>query len=391
MLLKKNLWGLFFFFFWGTVFSQWNQLERINESFVEYAFADTNEMYWTTRPDLYVDDDNEALNVESQYSSLLDSLTTSEKVIGNFKLNFLNINSKHSDYAPVFYEGELVFSSSRNVSSISKSFDNHSNQPFLDLYTTSKRSDKQRIRKLKGSVNTKFHESSAAFSNDNKTVYFTRNNYSKRKSKTNTEGNVLLKIYRAYYKDGKWKDVEELPFSSNEYSIAHPTLSPDGRFLYFASDMPGSIGQSDLYLVEIYGDGSFGVPQNLGDQINTSGRETFPYISDTGKLFFASDGHLGFGGLDVFVAMPDKFDEIKVFNLEEPINSPEDDFTFIINEKNKIGYFASNRTGGEGDDDIYGFRQLVSFSKYLNQKPETIKEIERVIDIQSSKEKITSF
>ncbi|GAA4277878.1 TolB family protein [Aquimarina mytili] len=390
MLLKKNLWGLFFFFCWGAVFSQWKQLERINETFVEVAFVDINEKHLKSTFNLYFDD-GEILKRGDEYNSLLDSLTVVEKEVGNFKLNFLNINSEHSDYAPVFFEGELVFSSSRNVSSISKSFDNQSNQPFLDLFTTSKRSDKQRIRKLKGSINTKFHESSAAFSKDNKTVYFTRNNYSKRKSKTNTKGNVLLKIYRAYYEDGKWKNVEELPFSSDEYSIAHPTLSPDGRFLYFASDMPGSIGQSDLYVVEIYDDGSFGIPQNLGEQINTEGRETFPYVSDKGKLFFASDGHIGFGGLDVFVVMPDQSNNARVYNLGVPINSTEDDFTFIINEESKIGYFASNRMGGDGDDDIYGFRQLVSFSKYFGQKPETIKEVERVIDIHSSEEKITSF
>ncbi len=389
MVLKKNLWGLFFFFFWGTVFSQWEQLERTNEIFIEYAFVDTHKMHFGEMPDSYLSY-NEVLNREDEYNSLLDTLTVTEEKSEKFSVNFLNINSEYSDYAPSFYEGELVFASSRNVNSVSKSFDEVSNQPFLDLYTTVKKSDKERIRKLKGSINTKFHESSAVFSKDKKTVYFTRNNYSKRKSKTNIEGSVLLKIYRARYVEGKWKDIEELPFSSDDYSIAHPTLSPDGRFLYFASDMPGSFGKSDIYVVEINEDGSFGIPENLGDRINTSGRETFPFISDKGKLFFASDGHQGLGGLDIFMTLFND-NETEVYNLGEPINSSEDDFTFIINEEHKIGFFASNRKGGKGDDDIYGFRQLVSFPEYHKRKLKTIKRIDRIIDIKPNEDGVTSF
>ncbi|MEW7292748.1 TolB family protein [Aquimarina sp. 2304DJ70-9] len=390
MVLKKNLWGLFFFFFWGTIFSQWEQLERTNDIFIEYAFVDTHKMHFNRVNDSYLDY-NEVLSREDEYNSLLDTLTITEEKSEKFKINFLNINSEYSDYAPSFYEGELVFASSRNVNSISKSFDEVSNQPFLDLYTTAKKSDKEKIRKLKGSINTKFHESSATFSKDRKTVYFTRNNYSKRKSKANIEGSVLLKIYRARYVDGKWKDIEELPFSSDEYSIAHPTLSPDGRFLYFASDMPGSFGKSDIYVVKINEDGSFGIPENLGDRINTSGRETFPYISDKGKLFFASDGHKGMGGLDIFMTIDNYNEDVEVYNLGEPINSPEDDFTFIINEEHKIGFFASNRKGGRGDDDIYGFRQLTSFPEYHRSKQKTIKKIERIMDIKPHEEGVTSF
>ncbi len=406
MFLGKNYWGLFFLFLWSTVFSQEEQFKKTNETNKEYAFTDTkisekaieevesSELYKSSENELLSDShayNNIGLSRKDIYSSLLNSLTSIEEKSERFIVNILNINSKYSDYAPSFYKGELVFASSRNTNSFSKILHELNNQPFLDLYTTVKTSDKRNIEKLKGTINTKFHESSAAFSKDRKTVYFTRNNYAKRKSRTNTEGTVLLKIYKASYDEGKWKDIEELPFSSDEYSMAHPALSPDGKFLYFASDMPGSFGKSDLYVVEINEDGSFGIPENLGNQINTSGRETFPYISDKGTLFFASDGHLGLGGLDIFMAMLNEEGDVGVYNLNEPINSSKDDFTFIINEENKIGYFASNRKGGSGDDDIYGFRQISAFPGQYLPKLKTIKKIERVIELKPHNEEITSW
>ncbi len=390
MFLKKSLWGLFFFFIWGTVFSQTKQLEKLNEAFNDYAFVDTEAEYTeviNNSNDYY----SRVLNEKNEHSLLLDSLTFKKKKSKNFILSILNINSRYSDYAPSFHQEELVFSSSRDVNRVTKSFDAFNNQPFLDLYAASKGTDKQRIKKLKGKINSKFHESSPVFSSDGKTVYFTRNNYSNKKSKTSTEGNVLLKIYKANYQDGKWINVREVPFCSDEYSVAHPTLSPDGRFLYFASDMPGSLGKSDLYVVSVHEDGSFGTPENLGNQINTEGRETFPFMSDNGKLFFASDGHIGFGGLDIFMAMSNQDDVVEIYNLGEPINSSEDDFTFIINEKNKIGYFASNRKGGKGDDDIYGFRQLILFDEYQGRKPTTIQKFDRVIELKPVTERTTSL
>jgi outer membrane protein OmpA-like peptidoglycan-associated protein len=147
-----------------------------------------------------------------------------------------------------------------------------------------------------------------------------------------------------------------LPFNSNEYSIAHPTLSVDEKTLYFASDMPGTLGQSDLFRVKINGDGTYGAPENLGPEINTEGRETFPFVSNDNELYFASDGRPGLGGLDVFVArieVDQSFYGIQ--NVGEPINSKQDDFAFFINSKSRNGFFTSNREGGKGYDDIYRF------------------------------------
>ncbi|PKV48064.1 outer membrane protein OmpA-like peptidoglycan-associated protein [Aquimarina sp. MAR_2010_214] len=302
-----------------------------------------------------------------------DYLQFIEMQSDKFKLSKLSINSKYSDYAPSFNnQGELIFSSSRGKGSgMSKTIHEWDEMPFQDLFSSSINSDKGLLespKKLKGKINTRFHESSTSFSRDGQTVYFTRNNYTKRKLGANTEGTVLLKLYRATLVNDKWTNIEELPFNDDEYSIAHPALSADGKKLYFASDMPDSRGLSDLYVVDINDDKTFGKPRNLGDKINTEGRETFPYISDSGQLYFASDGHIGLGGLDIFIAIPKEFGMFSVpYNVGKPVNSSEDDFTFIINENTKTGYFSSNRTGGKGSDDIYSFKQTDDLITSCNQ------------------------
>ncbi|WP_025667939.1 OmpA family protein [Aquimarina megaterium] len=307
-----------------------------------------------------------------------DYLKFIEMQSGKFRLLKLSINSKYSDYAPSFNnQGELIFASSRGGGSgMSKVVHEWDEMPFLDLFSSTiieSNGILQTPKKLKGKINTKFHESSTSFSSDGQTVYFTRNNYLKRKLGSNVEGTILLKIYRATLENDKWTNIEELSFNSNEYSIAHPALSADGTKLYFASDMPDSRGLSDLYVIDIHEDGTFGEPKNLGDKINTEGRETFPYVSDSGRLYFASDGHIGLGGLDIFVTVPEEFGEFSIpYNVGKPVNSSEDDFTFVLNENTKIGYFSSNRAGGKGNDDIYSFKQTEELITKCNQYVEGV-------------------
>jgi len=238
-------------------------------------------------------------------------------------------------------------------------------KPFLDIYLL-KNGDESKATKFNSKVNTKFHESTAVFTKDGSTVYFTRNNYTNNDLERDSQGVNRLKLYRGTLRDDSWKIIE-LPFNSHEYSVAHPALSVDESTLYFASDMPGGKGLSDLYKVSINGD-DYGTPVNLGDGINTEGRETFPFISADNKLYFASDGHVGLGGLDVFASEINENEGRlgKVFNLGKPINSTQDDFTFIINSETGLGYFASNREGGKGDDDIYSFNA----TKFTPDSPE---------------------
>lgn len=209
-------------------------------------------------------------------------------------------------------------------------------QPYLNLYSLDL-SDSLDIESdpivFSEELNSKFHESSAVFTKDGKTVYFTRNNFSGNKLNRGDDGVSYLKLFKSKLnQDNTWTKPEELPFNSDNYSVAHPALSKDNKTLYFSSDMEGTTGMSDIFRVKILEDNTYSSPENLGNLINTEGRESFPFVSDDGLLYFASDGHLGLGVLDVFVAaIKDKGELGEVFNLGRPINSNKDDFNFIIN------------------------------------------------------------
>lgn len=287
---------------------------------------------------------------------------------GRFDIkNLTAINTAGSDFGPSLYMDSAVVYASAKDTGISKVIHEWNELQFLDLYQTNRVGanslNVQGVDRLNSKVNTKLHESTSVFTKDGNTMYFTRNNLLKNRTGSNEEGTVLLKLFKAEkLASGKWGNIVELPFNSDNYSVAHPALSADEKQLYFASDMPGTTGLSDLFVVDILGNNQYSEPKNLGEAINTEARETFPFISESGKLFFASDGHIGLGGLDVFVSMPNevKFTK-KLFkapiNVGKPVNSADDDFAFVIEEKSKIGYFTSNRSGGQGSDDIYSFKQ----------------------------------
>ena len=291
------------------------------------------------------------------FVSQKDYLEQIKKNSGRYKIENAGINSEYSDYGSAFYGEKIVFASAKDTGNFSKRKHAWTNQYFTNMYVSDLSADGalSAPQKFAKSLNTKFHESTPAFSKDGKTMYFTRNNFANGKKGKNADKITLLKIYKATLENEKWTNVTELPFNSNDYSVAHPALSPDGKTLYFASDMPGTLGGSDIFKVEINADGSFGKPVNLGSKINTAGRETFPFISDENEIYFASDGHPGLGGLDVFVAKIDGNDFSEIQNIGEPANSKQDDFSFIINSKTKVGFVSSNRDGGNGNDDIYKF------------------------------------
>ena len=212
--------------------------------------------------------------------------------------------------------------------------------------------------KFTKNLNSKFNEDTPVFTKDAKTMYFTRNNYNKGKRGKDAAEITKLKIYKATFSEGQWIDVTELPFNSDEFNVAHPALSPDDKTLYFVSDMPGSIGQGDLYKSTINADGTFGKPTNLGKTVNTQGRETFPYVTNENELYFSTDGHPGLGGLDIFVSKIEKDGTIGgAVNIGGPINGKTDDFGLIMDTKSRTGFFTSNREGGQGFDDIYKFTE----------------------------------
>lgn len=292
-----------------------------------------------------------------------DYLSEIKKNSGRQKIEDAGINSEYSDYGGSFYKENFVFTSARDTGGVSNMKHKWTNASFYNLYsaTVSSEGYLTNPEPLAKKVNSKFNESSAVFTKDGNTMYFTRNNYTNGKQRTDATKTTLLKLYKATKGDGgEWTNVEELPFNSNEYSCAHPALSPDDKTLYFASNMPGTVGQSDIFKVAVNTDGSFGTPESLGGGINTEARETFPFVTDENEIFFASDGQLGLGGLDVFsVKIYEDGTMSKVFNVGSPVNSPQDDFAYLFDSKTKFGFFSSNREGGKGNDDIYKFVEQI--------------------------------
>lgn len=277
---------------------------------------------------------------------------------GRYKIEDAGINSKYSDYGSSFHLNKLVFASARDTGSLGQRKHKWTNQYFTNLYEAElgDAMAPSTIAKFSKSVNSKFNESTPVFTKDGKTMYFTRNNFLDGVKGKDVNRVTLIKIYKASLENDQWVKITELPFDSDLYSVAHPALSADEKTLYFASDMPGTIGQSDIFKVAIKDDGSYGTPENLGNTINTEGKETFPFVTDENEIYFASDGHPGLGGLDIFTAKIEpngSFDNVQ--NIGAEANSAKDDFAYLIDTKSRKGFLTSNRDGGQGYDDIYKF------------------------------------
>lgn len=266
--------------------------------------------------------------------------------------NMEDINSEYADFGGIVYGKDFYFASGRNTSRKTYQWNE---EPYLEIYkATNVGGTMKNAELLNGDVNTKYHESNAVISADGKRMYFDRNDYFEGDYDKSANGINQINLYYAENIDGKgWSGVVSAPFNNNEYSTGHPALSQDGKTLYFVSDMPGGKGGSDIYMVAINSDGSLGTPERLGDNINTEGKELFPYIDSNGTLYFSSNGHMGIGGLDVFYAeaQGDGFDVVN--NLGKGVNSSADDFAYKYDPTSQSGYVSSNREGGMGSDDIY--------------------------------------
>jgi outer membrane protein OmpA-like peptidoglycan-associated protein len=295
------------------------------------------------------------------YNSNKEYLSKSTIAINTAKVKNAGINSAYFDFSPAFYgEKSVVFSSTKSTKKSLLNKHTWTNESFTNLYVVDFDKDSL-IKGPKGfnaKINKFYNESSAVFTKDGKTMYFTRNNQLKTKAKTDTLNTVLLKIYKATYDGKKWTNVIELPFNSDNFSCAHPALSPNEKELYFSSNRPGNKGMSDIYKIAILENDTFGEPENLGDVINTEGRETFPFITQDNVLIFASDARAGLGGLDMYyVHLDSENKEIKTFG--QPINSSFDDFGLIYKDQIQDGFFTSNRLeDNKGKDDIYRFKEL---------------------------------
>ncbi|MDB4302859.1 OmpA family protein [bacterium] len=266
--------------------------------------------------------------------------------------NMEDINSEYADFGGIVYGKDFYFASGRNTSRKTYQWNE---EPYLEIYkATNVGGTMKNAELLNGDVNTKYHESNAVISADGKRMYFDRNDYFEGDYDKSANGINQINLYYAENIDGKgWSGVVSAHFNNNEYSTGHPALSQDGKTLYFVSDMPGGKGGSDIYMVAINNDGSLGTPERLADNINTEGKELFPYVDSNGTLYFSSNGHMGIGGLDVFYAEAQGSGFGVVNNLGNGVNSPADDFAYKYDPTTQSGYVSSNREGGMGSDDIY--------------------------------------
>lgn len=307
-------------------------------------------------------------NIQICEDALVWAETEPDFIVKNQK----QFNSTNSDFGLVTFGDGFLLTSDRipkGAGSAQKDVYGWTGNPYLKLYKVDvEKSGEVKDISFIQEINHEFHNGPGYYDKKTNTLYFTRTKTVKQNRKTQNpdptawfkeEADIYtnrLEIYTAELVDGKWQNIKE--FSHNNaamFSVGHPVLSEDGKVLYFVSDMPGGSGETDIWYCEKTQSGTWGSPRNAGTIINTTGKEMFPYVDVNGELFFASDGHPGMGGLDLFKSNGSKGKWTEPENLKYPINSPKDDFAIIFTETETMGYFSSNRYGGLGSDDIYSF------------------------------------
>ena len=300
-----------------------------------------------------------SLPIFSQIEGTTERPTNVPDHTDEFEIINLTINSFDSDFGVAYIgKDKILFSSTREDKDNRNKKWKGNGQRFLNFYVgdVDESGNVTSYESLKGKANTRYHESNAVYNKERTRVYFTRNSYYKNKKFLSTTREMKLSIYIADVdENGEWNNIVPFPYNSNEYSNGHPTLSLDGKTMYFTSNMPGTVGKTDIFKVAIKETGTFTLPENLGGNVNTPGREMFPFIAADGTLYFSSDYHEGMGKLDIFKTDSDELELAAIQNIGEPFNSRRDDFAFMLSANLNEGYFSSNRPNGKGDDDIYYF------------------------------------
>ncbi len=300
----------------------------------------------------------------------------------------LKFNTPGENYfSPAFYRSGIVFLSDRKQKGLSKAVSDGTGNRFLDLFYA-KRTDRGNwmdIEPLRGEVNGKYNEGPVVFSNAYNTMYFTRNNYVSNRAEKNNKNVNVLKIYKADNEEGEWKIKGPMYFNSDEYSVGHPAMNSTGTMMIFSSDMAWGYGGSDLYLVRWEGGDHWSNPLNLGPAVNTEGNELFPFLYNDTLLYFSSDGHTGLGGLDIYESKSSNGEWGKAENLGVPVNSSQDDFSYIVDSTGNAGYFSSSRGGNT--DRIFSFvkhpptlKLVLSLSEAQTGIPVSSARIKVVVD-----------
>jgi outer membrane protein OmpA-like peptidoglycan-associated protein/tetratricopeptide (TPR) repeat protein len=306
-------------------------------------YAESNVQMYTYAALMPNDERGKQFSANPNYLSQLMSIEEA------FVLEMISVNSSRSDFGAVLYDDVLYFVSARNESNKIYGWNN---EPFLDIYRSTFNEDGTYTEPTPlNDLNSKFHEGPVSVAKDGSVIYFSSESFNQKlfvKDKVNKLRFGQVNLFKASSEYDKWVNIVALPFNSKNYSTGNPSLDREGKMLYFSSDMPGSYGGTDLWKVTVNSDGSFGAPENLGDSINSTGDENFPFVTEDNILYFSSNGLTGFGGLDIFSV--DLNSGETPINLGQPINSAKDDFSFTFNKEKNIGYISSNR---DGVDNIY--------------------------------------
>jgi outer membrane protein OmpA-like peptidoglycan-associated protein len=300
--------------------------------------------------------DKEALD---KYEKGVKNLKNVTAIGERFTIRNLAVNTTNSEFGGVVLGDNLIFAAVKKKPNLFDKTYKWNNESYLNLVSIPLKNANAKdsiVTYFSKDLKSAMHESNAIFTKDGKTMYFTRNNSNNGRRAKNTAKISGIQIFRAELVNSKWTNVTALPFNSPDYSVEHPALSTDEKTLYFASDMPGTLGSFDIFSVSIIGS-RYGNPINLGDKVNTNKREQFPFISKDNKLYFSSNGHEGYGALDIFVSEIQNNAFSKASNVGLPVNSGYDDFAYYIDSDSKEGYFSSDRPGGKGKDDIYSLRE----------------------------------
>ncbi|MCA6435807.1 MAG: OmpA family protein [Bacteroidetes bacterium] len=264
--------------------------------------------------------------------------------------NIESLNTERSEFSPIYFSNRLYFVAEKTEFNFVDFSNNDLNgEPYLNMFTAEIKNDQiKKTKQLSKKINTDYHDGPACISSDGKTLYFTRTNNKLKDKYVNH-----AKIYIATGSGSKWTNIASFQFNNDEYSVAHPSISSDGNYLFFTSNMPGGFGGKDIYFCKKEANG-WSNPKNLGPDINTTGDEMFPCIKSNGVLYFSSNGLPGFGGLDIYSAKQSNGVWIVIRNEGLNLNSSYDDFGITF-QNDSVGYFSSNRQGGKGKDDIYKF------------------------------------
>ena len=282
-----------------------------------------------------------------QNPNYVPKLLSREKL---YDVKTMETSSERSEFGPFLHQNTLYFTSARNEARKTYGWNE---EPFLDVYSAVRNPDGTFAKaEPVAALNSQYHDGPLSITADGQTVYFTSDSFRENKFVRDREKDLKLgrnNLYRATRSGDSWTNIERLSISSRDYSSANPSVTRDGKMLYFSSDMPGSLGGVDIWRVAVNPDGTLGTPENLGPRVNTEGNESFPYIdNDNQTLYFASSGRPGLGGLDVFKIDLSQSGEAQ--NLGKPVNTEKDDFSFTFSQEHSVGFFASNRSG---NDDLF--------------------------------------